>query len=126
MRSPGGRTPRPGGPDTGVSNSCGCRTGDGRRKQGPVDSLAPMCGSGALSSDLARVGPTTPKQLGAVTVRDSMEASRQARIEPRGSFADASVDPTDARNTSPPETRQWGNRECGTPRLVAVSEKVRL
>ena len=37
--------------------------------------------------------------LGAVIVRESMVTSRQDRIEPRGYFPDASVDPTEARNT---------------------------
>src|SRR5262249_24206512 len=48
---------------------------------------------------LARIGPTTPKQLGAVTVRKLMVTSKQTRIEPGRSFAAASVDPTEARNS---------------------------
>jgi hypothetical protein len=51
-----------------------------------------------LSFSLARIGPTTPKQLGAVTVHYSMVASIQTRVKPRGHFLDASVDPTEARN----------------------------
>src|SRR5262249_61175379 len=50
-----------------------------------------------FSGSPARVGPTTPKQLGAVTVHYSMVASIQTRVEPRTDFPDASVDPTDAR-----------------------------
>src|SRR5262249_7448484 len=49
-------------------------------------------------SGLARVGQTTPKQLGAVTVHRQMVTSVQTRTEPRGYFPDASVDPTEARN----------------------------
>jgi hypothetical protein len=37
------------------------RVGSGTR--GFVDSLASMCGSGAVESTLARVGPTTPKSI---------------------------------------------------------------
>src|SRR5262249_23498048 len=47
----------------------------------------------------ARFGPTTPKQLGAVTVHRVMVTSIQTRIDLRGYFPDASVDPTEARNS---------------------------
>jgi hypothetical protein len=47
---------------------------------------------------LARVGPTTPKPLGAVTVYDSMATGMKTRIEQQCHFPDASVDPTEARN----------------------------
>jgi hypothetical protein len=42
-------------------------------------------------------GPTTLKQLGAVTVSKLMVTSKQTRIEPSGSFTAASVDPTAVR-----------------------------
>jgi hypothetical protein len=51
----------------------------------------------ATDCRLARVGPTTPNQLAAVTVHDLMVTSILARIESRSYFPDASVDPTDAR-----------------------------
>jgi hypothetical protein len=50
-----------------------------------------------VNDPLARFGPTTPKQLGAVNVHQYMVTSIQTRVEPRGYFPDASVDPTEAR-----------------------------
>jgi hypothetical protein len=49
----------------------------------PTGKVAPTPGLCAEQS-FARFGPTTPKQLGAVTVHQLMVTSIQNRVEPRG------------------------------------------
>ena len=61
-------------------SACSAEARDGSGNRAFVDSLAPMRGLGAEESTLARFGPTTP--------------TRARRL------ADASVDPTDARNAT--------------------------
>jgi hypothetical protein len=63
------------------------------------------------------IRPTTPKQLGAITVRKLMVAGIQARVEQRGCFSDASVDPTDARKAT---VRRFGRSDRS--RLVARAD----
>ena len=64
---------------------------------GSINRTPFRCGSDRQAP--GRFGPTTPKQLRAVTAHHSMVASIQTRVKPRGHFLDASVDPTEARNT---------------------------
>ena len=93
--------PRP-GPDSGQSVSNAARPPDRTRSElrhrsaGPAWSHPPdgdlrragrARGPGAPTA-LARVGPTTPKQLGAVTIHESMVTSTQTRIEPRNNQDD--------------------------------------
>src|SRR5262249_54414517 len=54
--------------------------------------------TGGGRKGVARVGPTTPKHLGAVILRDSMVTSIQTRIELRSYFPAASVDQTEAHH----------------------------
>ena len=71
----------------------------GGRYRYRIDSMGPFPRFRCRASlGLARFGPTTPKQLGAVTVHELMVISIHTRIEPRSYFPAASVDPTDARN----------------------------